>query len=115
MECRIMMEPVDEDHCKCPQCGTEVWYKYSEPSESDDEIAELMQESYNRHAQTDVLMGGAIQFSGGSKNGKSNKKQLMKKLPTSEIYKRLATTPNKILKSPGRPKKSVDGNNSPAV
>jgi hypothetical protein len=114
--CHVMMDyNKKDDFYKCPVCGFEGWPADTAPSESEDEIADLMQESYNRHAQTDVLMGGAIQFSGGSKNGKSNKKQLMKKLPTSEIYKRLATTPNKILKSPGRPKKSVDGNNSPAV
>lgn len=28
-ECRIMMEPVNEDFCRCPQCGSEVWYNYS--------------------------------------------------------------------------------------
>jgi hypothetical protein len=101
-----MMETVDEDHCKCPKCGTEVWYEYSDPEP--DEISDLMQECYETHNQTTILMGGAVKLGGGSKNGKSNKKQLMKKLPNSEIYKRLAASSNPILKPPGRPKKAVD-------
>jgi hypothetical protein len=56
-----------------------------------------MQECYETHTQTTVLMGGSAQLDGGSKNGKSNKKQLMKKLPVSEIYKRLAANKNKVV------------------
>jgi hypothetical protein len=89
MECRIMMKLVDEDHCKCPQCGTEVWYKYSEPSESEDEIAELMQECYETHNQTPVLMGGAVMPGGGSKSKSKKKKQLLQKPSTIELYNRL--------------------------
>lgn len=29
-KCRVMMEPVSEDFCRCPECGSEVWYSYSQ-------------------------------------------------------------------------------------
>lgn len=31
IECRVMMVSVNEDYCKCPVCGTEVWYHYDAP------------------------------------------------------------------------------------
>jgi hypothetical protein len=74
----------------------EVWYPEDEEV-SFDEISDLMQASYETHNQTTVLMGGAIKLGGGSKSGKSDKKQLMKKLLTSELYKRLASSKNKIV------------------
>lgn len=37
IECRVMMIPASEDFCKCPVCGTEVWYKYDAPELDDDE------------------------------------------------------------------------------
>lgn len=106
--CHVMMDyNKGDDFYKCPICGFEGWPEDSKP-ESPDEISELMQECYETHNQTTVLMGGSAQLGGGSKNGKSNKKQLMKKLPNSEIYKRLAASSNPILKPPGRPRKVVD-------
>jgi hypothetical protein len=38
LDCKIMMELIDEDHCKCPICKTEVWFKYDAPDLSDDSI-----------------------------------------------------------------------------
>lgn len=51
-----------------------------------------MQESYNRHTQTDVLMGGAVMPGGGSKSKSKRKKQLLQKPSTTDFYKRLAET-----------------------
>lgn len=88
--CLIAMETVDEDHCKCPKCGTEVWYDYKE--ESDDDIGELMQESYTGHStdpQFSIMSGQAAKGGGGSNGGKSRKKQLMQKPTTTELYNRL--------------------------
>ena len=38
-ECRVVMAPMDEDHCKCLICGTEVWYNYDAPDLSEQHIS----------------------------------------------------------------------------
>jgi len=37
LECRILMEMVDDDHCICPACRTEVWFEFAGPDLSDDD------------------------------------------------------------------------------
>jgi hypothetical protein len=101
-----MMIPIDDDHCKCPVCGTEVWYNYNEEI-STDEIAELMQDSLARHNTFPeyTVLGGSAVPGGGSKSKSRSKKQLMKKPSTSELYNKLSgsKTPK-----PRRKKKDID-------
>ncbi len=91
LDCRILMDLIDEDHCKCHKCGTEVWYQYSEPEK--EEIEDMMMDSIVRqdNDSQSILMGGAVvKRGGGSKSkGRSNKKQLMQKLSTNQLYREL--------------------------
>jgi hypothetical protein len=89
--CLVAMKTIDEDHCKCPNCGTEVWYDYKEESDEDD-IEELMQESiagHNINPQFSIMNGPPAKGGGSSNGGRSRKKQLMQKPTTKELYNRL--------------------------
>lgn len=116
LKCLVIMEPIDDDHCKCPICKTEVWYSYQEEM-SDDDVREIMQPVSAKGYNPDFsILGGPPILGGGSKSkGKSNKKQLMSKPSTTELFNKLANTKNKISKSPGRPRKNVDNNNCPKL
>lgn len=117
-KCLIIMESVDEDHCKCPKCGTEVWYEYDEGCEESDEIEELMQESFQRHNNNpgfSILYGASVPGSGSKTKGR-NKKHLMQRPSTSEIYRRLCGTKNPIMRKKGRPpKKCIDSQAAPVI
>ena len=108
LKCLIVMNPIDEDHCKCPQCGTEVWHDYQEP-ESADEIAELMQESVGGHMPTSkgVLPAGRPLPGGGSKNKNGSKKNLMQKPSTKELHDRLVAGGSSVKRGVGRPRKTI--------
>lgn len=87
-DCRIMMKIIDEDHCKCPVCGTEVWFKYDE---SQDDIEELMQDNLNKHQINvyDAMLGGQPVKGSGSKVRGRSKKALLQKPSTQELYNKL--------------------------
>lgn len=112
LKCFVMMVAIDNDHCKCPVCRTEVWYDYDEPPDMDiDEIESLMQESYNRHPQPpDVLVlgGGYAKIGGGSKSKGRSKKQLMKKPSTKELYNKLSNTKSPLPRKSSQSKNTVD-------
>lgn len=82
-QCKCMMEPVSEDFCRCPECGTEVWYNYKQ-----DEIKSLMSDMSKGHATTELLPAGQPAKGGGSNNGKK-RKQPVKKDSTQMIYKKM--------------------------
>lgn len=107
LKCLIIMELVDEDHCKCPKCKTEVWYEYDDDSSEDDidELTLLPSHIPQANGPDFSILGGPPLMGGGSKSkASSNKKQLMKKPSTFEIYNRLAGT-----KSPKpRANKTID-------
>lgn len=105
LKCFILMDNVDDDHCKCSKCGTEVWYDYDEPP-GEDEIESLMQESFNTHKQSpDISLMGGYAVGGGSKSKGRNKKHLMKKPSAFSLYKQLA---NPSIPIQGKSKKKVD-------
>lgn len=85
MECRVMMALVDEDHCKCPVCGTEVWFEFSVQDNS--EIAKLMREKYksNLPPKDPIPAGEAAKGGGGSKSKGRDRKGLMQKKSLSQI------------------------------
>lgn len=88
-KCRRMMQPVDEDHCKCPECGSEVWYSYSA---GHDDIEELMEDSIVHHQKNvyEAMIGGKPVKGGGGGSGKNRNKKAMDKPTTNELYKRLS-------------------------
>jgi hypothetical protein len=91
-ECRRMMEPVNEDFCRCPECGTEVWYKYSRDKVKADEVEQLMQDNIVHHQKNvyEAMVGGRpVKGKGGGGSKGRNKKSIDK--PTqNELYKRLS-------------------------
>lgn len=91
IKCRVIMEGIDEDHCKCPVCGTEVWYDYKEDMEKPEEIDSIMRIPSGQTAgQEYSILGGPPAKGGGNSSGsKSKRKQLLKKLSCKEIYKRM--------------------------
>lgn len=92
MDCRVIMLEMDADHCKCPICGTEVWYDYNEDL-TQDEVAELMRDNLAKHQRTvyDAMIGGEPIKGGGSRSNRPNsRKQALKKPSTAELYNRLA-------------------------
>lgn len=91
MDCRVMMSLVDEDHCKCPQCGTEVWFDYNEELTKDD-IKDLMKDYLANHQCSvfQAMIGGDPVKGGGNRNSRSKgKKQALQKPSTTELYKQL--------------------------
>lgn len=71
MDCRVIMTPVDEDHCKCPVCGTEVWYKYDAPDLSEEEPPPAGKSQYVSRSLPEHYRVPP----GGSKSGKRSKKK----------------------------------------
>ncbi len=86
LDCRVMMNQVDQDHCRCPQCGIEVWSPIDRPS--GDEIAELMRDMAKCHARTTVLPAGQPAPGGSSKSSKGRKKP-QKKDSLSQLNRKL--------------------------
>jgi len=113
------METIDEDHCKCPKCGTEVWYEYeTEPNQ--DEMKEFMQPRHllptSSGPEFSILSGPVIPGSGSKSKGNSSRKLLMKKKTTGEIYRKLINSPNpKPKKAAEKLKKSVDTKANPVI
>ena len=67
-KCRVMMEPVNADFCRCPNCGSEVWYNYSQdkvtgPPVSGSYVSLSMQPGEN-------IMGGGGSVGHAKKKGK---------------------------------------------
>ena len=114
-----MMKPVDEYHCKCPKCKTEVWYEYEDESEIED-IEELMQETFiqklpNSNPEFSIINGPPAPGGGSKTKGNRNKKQLLQKPSTTELYKRLNGFKAPISRGKGRPKKNIDKQESPEL
>lgn len=71
LDCRIVMILIDEDHCKCPKCKTEVWFEYDAPDMSDDE--QLINHTTNYVSRS--LPERYKVPPGGNKTGKRTKKK----------------------------------------
>jgi len=78
-----MMIAVDDDFCKCPVCGTEVWYKYSAPAPQD-EITALMRDMARNHKPKEAMPAGEA-LPGGGSSSKSNKRARNKKKSLSAL------------------------------
>lgn len=118
LKCMVIMDLIDEDHCKCSKCGTEVWFDYDEPEPED--IEELMQETYltklpSSNPEFSIINGPPAPGGGSRTKGGKNKKQLLQKPTTTELYKRLTGVKAPTIKRKGRPKKVVDKQDSPSV
>lgn len=79
LDCRVMMRVVNEDFCKCPECGTEVWFKFGEPT-----ALRRQKEYISRSLPEGVKVPG-----GSSKSGKRSKER-MKKPTLAQINSGLA-------------------------
>lgn len=93
LDCRVVMLQVNEDYCKCPICGTEVWHDYNNEKLTVDYVKELMEDNLITHQRTvyDAMIGGKPIKGSSSNNAKSRgKKQAMKKPSANELYNRLA-------------------------
>jgi len=118
LKCMVIMDKIDDDHCKCPICKTEVWFDYDE-SEPED-VEELMQETFitklpNSNPEFSIINGPPAPGGGCKTKGKSNKKQLMQKPSVNELYKRLTGVKAPAIRGKGRPKKVVDKQESPEL
>lgn len=80
IECRVMMIKINNDYCKCPVCGTEVWYNYNSPT--GDEIAELMQDRAIAHQPKEIPPAGEPLPGGGSKSRSKKDKSKKDSLAT---------------------------------
>ena len=69
LNCLVMMIAVDEDHCKCPACGTEVWHQYDAPDLSGDAIGGDNADAKTEYVSRSLPEGYRVP-SGGSKSGK---------------------------------------------
>lgn len=117
LKCMVMMNLIDEDHCKCPRCKTEVWFEYDDEPEN---VEELMQETYltklpSSNPEFSIINGPPAPGGGSKTKGNRNKKQLMQKPTTTELYKRLTGVKAPVIRRKGRPKKVVDKQDSPSV
>jgi len=106
-----MMNKIDEDHCKCPICKTEVWFEYDESKP--ESIEELMQETFlqrmpSSNPEFSILNGPPAPGGGSKTKGKSNKKQLMQKPSTTELYKRLTRGNGTKARVREKTKKEID-------
>lgn len=74
IQCLVMMELVNDDYCKCPVCGTEVWFNFNAPK--GDEITELMRDKLKTHkSREDIpLTGKGGHSKSRSKSGRKRKK-----------------------------------------
>ncbi len=102
----VQMEVITEDFCKCPRCGTEVWYDYEEPPD-EEEFGIVVD---NTPAVQYSILGGSAKPGGGSKSkSRRNKKLLMRKPTIAQINQALASGPSLPQKrKKGRPKKNID-------
>ena len=82
----VIMKAVDDDHCQCPNCGTEVWYDYNMPSEKD-QIEEALENNGGYVSRS--LPEGYKVPAGGSKSGSSSKKEQMKKKSGQRLFNQL--------------------------
>lgn len=90
----VIMQVIDEDHCKCPNCGTEVWHDYDEPS-VEEQIEEAMLGPFcasQSNGPDFTILGGPPLPGSSSKIKGRSKKQLMKKPSTKELYDKLSGT-----------------------
>lgn len=115
LKCMVMMNKIDEDHCKCPICGTEVWHNYNSKAEDDEsdaweDIEDLMKSSIpcKQNPEFSILNGPPAPGGGSKTKGNSNKKQLLQKPSTTELYNRLNGTKASARRGRGRPKKEID-------
>lgn len=89
LDCRIIMDLIDEDHCKCGQCGTEVWFNYEAPDlssiDSDHVITKVKvpQSIFvsDEIAIKEMMPGIKIKRKGNSKSGRRRQSQ-----PKNPIY-----------------------------
>lgn len=119
LKCMVMMNLIDDDHCKCPRCRTEVWFEYEDDSEPED-IEELMQETYiqklpNSNPEFSIINGPPAPGGGSKTKGNRNKKQLMQKPTTNELYKRLTGVRAPAIRGKGSSKKDVDNQEQPEL
>lgn len=117
--CMVLTEWVDENHSKCPICKTEIWYEYDLDEPDRDELTEFMQGNIVQNRRTNpefsILNGPPAKGGGGGSKGRSNRKQLMQKPSTSELFRRLDKQ-SPIKKKVGRPKKiNIDKQIAPSV
>ena len=70
IDCRVVMPIASNDHCKCPVCGTEVWYNYDAPDLSEPGLPAVKSQYVSRS-----LPDGYRVPPGGSKSGKRSKKK----------------------------------------
>lgn len=118
LKCMVIMEKIDEDHCKCPICKTEVWFEYDESGNED--VEELMQETFiqrlpSSNPEFSIINGPPAPGGGSKTKGNRNKKQLLQKPSTTELYKRLNGFKAPISRGKGRPKKDIDKQESPEL
>ena len=118
LKCMVIMDKIDDDHCKCPICKTEVWFDYDE-SEPED-VEELMQETYiqrlpSSNPEFSIINGPPAPGGGSRTKGKSNKKQLLQKPSTTELFRRLNGFKTTIRRGKGRPKKDIDKQELPEL
>ena len=77
LDCRIIMIKIDDDHCKCPNCKTEVWYQYDAPDLNEDDLPE--ERGTETNAQTQYVSRSLPERyrvpPGGAKAGKRAKKK----------------------------------------
>ena len=86
IDCRVMMAVIDDDHCKCHNCGTEVWYEYGEPSERK-QIDDAVE---NNHGYVSRSLPERLKVpGGGSKAGKRAGKERMRNKSTQTIYEQM--------------------------
>lgn len=90
MDCRVIMLEMDADHCKCPVCGTEVWYDFSRDLPQG-EVEQLMREKYKANLpQVEPLPVGVPKKGGGSRSAKKHgRSEMLKKKSVSQLYREL--------------------------
>lgn len=116
LKCMVIMDTIDEDYCKCPICGTEVWYEYNlDEPETEDLMENNIVQNRRTNPEFSILNGPPAKGGGGGSKGRSNKKQLMQKPSTSELFRRLDKE-SPVKKRVGRPKNiNVDKQITPSV
>lgn len=67
-----MMKLMDDDHCKCPKCGSEVWFNYNAPNFADD--GEPKMKFSNQYISRSLPEGYRVP-PGGAKTGKRARKK----------------------------------------
>lgn len=93
-QCRVPMQPIDGDFCKCPHCGTEIWYGKSAGGREN--IKELMEttEEFPVFVHADELclgVGGGRLSKGAARSSSrsSRRKALLRKPSTEQLYRQL--------------------------